>query len=251
MATSGKNGSTMRTVFIAGILLIVVMLVLNSQPRIINANQFQQNAVSVSADSVIETEPDKAEIYVKIETFAEKAEDAKNENSKLSDNVRKALKGYGIKDSDMKTSSFFLNPKYRYDPDSGESTLEGYTLTNVIKVTAKDVGDAGKIVDASVDAGANGIDFVRFGLSKEKEKEISGQALGEAAKSAKDKASILAKSLGVSLGKVISIQESSFSIIPYDYSPIKLAVEESAIGTEISPQKVEVTAHVALAYEIA
>ena len=72
-----------------------------------------------------------------------------------------------------------------------------------------------------------------------------------AAKSAKDKASILAKSLGVSLGKVISIQESSFSITPYDYSPMKLSAEAAVVGTEISPQKVEVTAHVALAYEIA
>src|SRR3989338_5456991 len=249
MAASGKNGSAMRIVFIAGIFLIVAVLVLNSQDRVISTNQFQQNAVSVSADSIVETEPDKAEIYVKIETFAVKAEGAKNENSKISDNVRKALKGYGIKDSDMETSSFFMNPKYRYDPDSGESTLEGYTLTNVIKVTAKDVNNAGRIIDAAVDAGANGIDFVRFGLSKEKEKEISGQALGEAAKSAKDKASILAKSLGVGLGKVISIQESSFSIMPYDYSPMKLSAE-AAVGTEISPQKVEVAAHVALAYEI-
>ena len=250
MAANVKNSSAMQIAFIAGILLIVAMLILNSQSRVINTNQFQQNAVSVSADSIVETEPDKAEIYVKIETFAEKASDAKNENSKISDSVRKALKGYGIKDADMETSSFFLNPKYRYDPDSGESTLEGYTLTNVIKVTTKDVNNAGRIVDASVDAGANGIDFVRFGLSKEKEKEISGQALGEAAKSAKDKASILAKSLGVSLGKVISIQESSFSIMPYDYSPMKLSAE-AAVRTEISPQKVEVTAHVAVAYEIA
>ena len=251
MAASGKNGSTMRTVFIAGIFLIAAMLVLNSQPRVINTNQIQQNAVSVSGDSIIETEPDKAEIYVKTETFAEKAQDAKNKNSEISGSVRKALKGYGIKDTDMETSSFSLNPKYRYDPDSGEGILQGYTLTNVIKVTTKDVVNAGKIIDASVDAGANGIDFVRFGLSKEREKEISGQALGEAAKSAKDKASILAKSLGVSLGKVISIQESSFSITPYDYSPMKLSAEAAVVGTEISPQKVEVTAHVALAYEIA
>ena len=63
MAASGKNGSTMRIVFIGGIFLIAAMLVLNSQPRVINASQFQQNAVSVSADSIVETEPDKAEIY--------------------------------------------------------------------------------------------------------------------------------------------------------------------------------------------
>ena len=67
---------------------------------------------------------------------------------------------------------------------------------------------------------------------------------------ASDKAASLASSLKINLGKIISVQESSFRFTPYDYAPGAMAVEESQAGTEISPQKVEVSASVTLAYEI-
>jgi|TARA_B100001964_G_scaffold212468_1_gene248559 hypothetical protein len=247
-----KNNNTLPIVFIAGILLIAVILVLNQgQTKIINTAAQQQNAVSVSGDASVEVEPDKAEIYVKIETFSESAQDAKDENSRLSDSVRKAMKKQGIKDNDMETTTFYLSPKYKYNRNTGESTLQGYTLTNVIRVTTKDVDDAGKLIDTAVDAGANGVDRVSFGLTKETEKEVSGQALVKAAQLAEDKATSLAKSLKINLGKIISVQESNFNLVRFDYAPMaEAAVAEAKVSTEISPQKVEVTARVALAYEI-
>ena len=184
-----KSQNTLLIVFIAGMILIAVMLVLNQgQTKVINTAAEQQNAITVSGDASVEVEPDKADIYVKIETFSESAQDAKDQNARLSDDVRKALKKQGIKDNDMETTTFYLTPKYKYDGSTGESTLQGYTLTNVIRVTTEDVDNAGKLIDTAVDAGANGIDRVSFGLTKETEKEVSGQALTKAAEVAEGKA---------------------------------------------------------------
>ena len=243
--------NAMMIVFIAGVILIAVILVLNSgQTKVITTGTEQKNAITVSGTAKLEVEPDQVEIYVKIETFDEKAENAKNENAKVADRVIKALKRQGIKDDDIETTSFFLNPKYRYDRNKNENILQGYTLTNVLKVTTKDVDDAGKIIDTAVDNGANGIDRVSFGLSKEKQKEVSGEALIRAAEVAKDKAESLASSLGINLGEVVSIQESQFDFIKFDYAPRLLEAAVAETGTEIIPGKVEVSARVTLSYEI-
>ena len=244
-----QNTNTLLIVFIAGIFLIAVIMVLSlNQTKIINASSQQQNAITVSGNAKLDTEPDMAEIFVRIETFSENAQDAKDENARLSDSVIKALKKEGINDKDVETTSFFLSPRYRYDSDKEENILEGYTLSHVLKVTATNIEAAGKLVDVAVDSGANGIDSVSFTLSKEKQKEISELALGRAAEVAGEKARALASSLKVNLGKIVSVQESSFDFIAYD-APLKaFAVEKAA--TQISPENVEVSARVTVSYGI-
>ena len=247
-----KDNSTLMVVFIAGIILISVILVLNQgQTKVITGGE-QQNAISVSGNAKLEVEPDQAEVYVMIETSNEKADAAKNENARTSDNVIKALKKKGIKDEDIETTSFYISPRYKWDNDNQEQVLIGYTAANTLKVTTKDVDNAGKVIDTAVDNGANSIQNVNFGLSKEMQKEVFGEALISASKVARDKAESLANSLGVNLGKVISVQESNFNFVPFDYAPRMDVMESSKAGipTQIEPGKVEVNAFVSVAYEI-
>ena len=247
-----KNNNNLMVVFIAGIVLIAVILVLNQGKVNVVTGGEQQNAISVSGNAKLEVEPDQAEVYISIETSNEKADNAKNENAKISDKVIKALKKEGIKNEYIETTSFYISPKYRWDNEKQEQILIGYTATNIIKVTTKDVGNAGKIIDTAVDNGANGIQNVNFGLSKEMQKEVFGEALISASKVARDKAESLANSLGINLGKVMSVQESNFNVIPFNYAPRADMMEmaKSSVPTQIEPGKVEVNAFVSVAYEI-
>jgi len=248
-----KNNNTLMVVFIAGIILIAVILVLNQgQTKVVNVGNEQQNAISVSGNAKLEVEPDQAEVHVSVETSDEKADIAKNENARLSDNVIKALKSEGINDEDIETTSFYISPRYKWDNDNQEQILTGYTATNTLKVTTKDVDNAGKVIDTAVDNGATGIQNVNFGLSKEMQKEVFGEALISASRVARDKAESLANSLGVNLGKVVSVQESNFNFVPFDYAPRMELMESSKAGipTQIEPGKVEVNAFVSVAYEI-
>ena len=246
-----ENNNTMMIVFIAGIILIAVILVLNSGNVKVITGSEQKNSISVSGNAKLEVDPDQAEVFLRIETFNEKADNAKNENAKISDTVVKALKKEGIKDNEIETASFYLSPRYRWDQNSNKNILEGYTATKILKVTTTEIEKAGKIIDTAVDSGANGVDSVRFGLTKEKQKEVSGEALIRASQVAKEKAESLANSVGVNLGKVISIQESNFNYVTYDYAP-RMDMMEAAKSapTQIEPGKVEVDAFVSIAYEI-
>jgi len=246
-----RNNNTLMIVFIAGIVLISVILVLNQgETKIVNVGQDQQNTISVSGNAKLEVEPDQVEVYVNIETSALSAEEAKNENSRISDNVMEALKKEGVKDDEIETTSFRISPRYTYDRNKGESILQGYTASNVLKITTKEIDDAGNIIDTAVESGANNIQSVNFGLSKERQKEVSGEALVRAAEVARDKAESLANSLGVNLGKIVAIQESNFDFVPFVAVRADFAVAESQADTEIVPGKVDVSARVTVAYEI-
>jgi|TARA_Y100000310_G_scaffold339842_1_gene433793 uncharacterized protein YggE len=249
-----KNMNLITLTSIVIIAFAALFMAFNSgEVKVTTVNQEQQNSISVSGNAKLEVEPDKAEVYVRIETFNAKADDAKDENAKTADQVIKALKRNGIENDDIETTSFYLNPRYDYDRVKGESILKGYTATNVLKVTTKNIDDAGKIIDTAVDNGANSIQSVNFGLSKEKQKEVSGEALIRAAQVAKEKAESLTASLGINLGKVISVQESNFNFIPFAAPMMEMdgmAIKAESAATQVIPGNVEVRASVNMAYEI-
>ena len=240
-----------------GLVAVALLLALNSKSNVVvGQNGLQRNTVSVSGTSTLTVEPDKVEIYVKIVTLEKTAQDSKNKNSQISSNVVKALKKEGVKDSDIETSQFNIYPKYDYEhvPEvpvrNPKQVLVGYEVDNVLKVTTKNLDKAGRLIDVAVDNGANEIERVSFGLSKEKEKDIKQQAMIVASNDAKDKAVALVTNLEVGLGKPISISESNFYYQPYTLYSGAAQLEKSSAGTTINPQKLDVSATVALVYEI-
>lgn len=236
--------------------LVIAAVFLASGTKTGSTNQEEKSKVSVSGTSALTVEPDKAEVYVKIATLEKTAQESKNKNSQITSNVVKALKKEGAKDSDVETSQFFISPKYDYeeiiDANSRKSkqVLVGYEVVNILKVTTQDLEKAGRHIDAAVDNGANGIERVSFGLTKEKEKEVKRQAMVLASNDAKEKAVALATNLEVSLLKPISISESGFYYQPFDIYSRGELLEKAAAETLISPQKLEVSASVSLVYEI-
>jgi uncharacterized protein len=243
-----KDQNTLAIVYVIGILLIAIILVLNPSPTKIIPLE-KQNAITVSGNAEIKSDPDLVEVFIRIETSSAVAQDAKDSNAKSSQKVKAALKKIGIGEKNIETSSFSLNPKYRYDRDSGESILTGYTLSNILKVSSIEMEMGGKIIDTSVDAGANGVDKVSFTLSDRKKSEVFSQALDKASREARQKAMSIASSLDVRLGNLVSVEESNFNYVAFEYSPRELTIESKA-ATEIPPEKVSVNARISVSYEI-
>lgn len=246
---SGKD-NTFHWFLSIAILVVIVILLLNSGNTQVVTSTERKDSISVSGNAQLEVDPDQAEVYVRIETLASSAEATKDDNARISDKVTKALKKEGIKDDDIETTSFSLNPRYKYDRIKNENVLQGYTATHVLKVTTEDIDKAGKIIDTAVKNGANSIQNINFGLTKETQKEMNGEALTRASQQARDKAEALATSLRINLGKIISVQESNFDFVPYAVPRAEFAVAEAAIDTQINPGKVSVSARVTVAFEI-
>ena len=240
---------------VAGIIVaaIIVSAGLGGIPgtTVTSTGEVQKNTVSVIGESELDVEPDKAEMFIQIETRADNAKDAEDENSIISNDVIDALKKAGIASDEIETDRFSIYPLY--DWDEGYQNLVGYRAEHTLKITTTDTDKVGIYLDAAVDAGANEVQRVDFGLTREKEKEVYSEALVRASQIAEEKADSIAASLGLRLGNVISVAESSAGYTPYryyDYGVGEMAVKATGESTPISPEKITVSGYVSLVYEI-
>lgn len=238
-------------ILVLGLVVVTALYAFNKVPGSISvAQQEQRETITVSETVEKETMPDEAYVYVEIKTEAETAKEAKGENAEISDAVIAVLEK--LPETTIETSSYSLNDERKWDKETEEYITTGYVLAHVLKITATDVENVGEIIDTAVGAGVTGIDRIQFSLSSEKENEIKGEALAAAAEKAKAKAAHIVDAVGVDLGEVVSISESTYYYPVYSYLEKAYALEEAAMeaSTSILPQELTVTATVTLTYEI-
>lgn len=234
-------------VFVAIALAIILPLVLTEYK-----GSGQQNTVSSTGQSTMESMSDQIAVSVKVETSAKNAEDAQKENREISSAVMAALKKYA-EEKDIETESHSMYEWIEWE--NNKNKFMGYKVNNVLKVTISDPEKAGQMIDDAVKAGAL-INYVNFELSKEKEKSLKEEALRKAAEDAKTKATSIADGLGVRLGKIVSVSESNFYYPRMGYATAEMAkgmdssAEVPAPPTDLSPRKLEVSASVTVAYSI-
>lgn len=232
------------------VLILASTLLIISQMKSSGSVQGARDTIQVSGSSDLSLQPDQAEISIAVQTDAGSADTAQVRNKALMGEVIKSLKTNGLEDAHIETTSYNLQKKERYNPQTGQMVTEGYTASHLLKVTVKDLEMVGKIADDAVTAGANRIDNIQFSLSKEAQEDANELALGDASKNAQKKAKAIAKSLGVKLGKAISISETNFIYQPY-ISDFKMGVAESAPEPSIIPPKeVSIQLQVNVVYEI-
>jgi uncharacterized protein YggE len=163
--------------------------------------------ISVSGMGEVQTQPDIAIIGLGVQTQAESAQSALDENNVKTQSLMDALDGAGIPSENIRTQSFQLIPKYNYDKESRTQTLIGYSVSNFIQVQTDNLDDLGVLLDLVVDAGANNIQSINYEVSDTQ--PFASQARQDAVENARMKAEQLADLTGSSLGSMIKIQESS------------------------------------------
>ncbi len=230
----------------------VVMLLLTScTTQVINDKSALDDLISVSGNGELKVKPDQAEIRMSIVTKAESAKIAQDRNAEATQRVYQELKNYVSKE-DLSTENYNLYRESKWDKKT-EEYLEGdYVLTHSLKIVVKKLDDVGTVLDKIVEGGANRLSGLQYTLSDEKEKETKKQVLSLAATNAKEKAEGLTESLGVSVGKVKNIQETSYSFTPYyarDVMSMKAEMAPAA-APEPAPKDVTVTAQVQVEFRI-
>ncbi len=112
----------------------------------------------------------------------------------------------------------------------------------------EDLGLVGQVIDAALDAGANQLDGVSFGLQDDQ--AVRQQALRQAIAEARGKADAMADALGVELDAIISVTEDNvFVRQPVMEAARGIALQVEA-PTSVSPGEVSVSASVSIEYRI-
>ncbi len=229
-----------KLVLIAALIVVGIFVFYTSQtdkPTVTTVGNYKTNV-----------QPDQVVVYLSIQTKNNSAEAAKNENARISNNVLNALKDAGIGSRDVETENYNIYPEYNWT--SGKQEIIGYTASNNIKITTKDLDKSGKIIDVSVDNGAL-VSYINFELSVARNNEVKALVLANASLDAKTKAEAIATGLSKNVGRITSISTSDYYYQPY---PVYRAEESTGdvktIATNIQPKNLEVSAIVTVTFEI-
>jgi len=210
----------------------------------------EKNTVSATGTAQMTVPPDEAVVYLLVEARDASADNAKNKNARISDDVLTALIKVGVERKDIETENFNIYPEY--DWSNEKQTLKGYVASNTMKVTVKDFNNVGKIVDAAVDSGAL-VNYINFELSLAKQNDYKVSVLANASQDARRKAEAITSGLGKKLGDLVSVQSSDYGYMPYPlYARAESAgaAEVKSVATNIQPKNLEITATVTASFEI-
>lgn len=166
-----------------------------------------QRMISVVGDATVSVEPDRANIFLGVDTQYDTPAQAQTRNSEIMTNVIDAIISLGIDESDIQTSRINMHPVHDWDWSGfdAQPRVIGYMVSNHINITVRDISMVSTVLSAATDAGANSTSNVVFGILDTT--AAYNQALALAIADAKVKANVIAQALGVNLGEVYHVSE--------------------------------------------
>ncbi|HYM27077.1 MAG TPA: SIMPL domain-containing protein [Steroidobacteraceae bacterium] len=206
------------------------------------------SSIRVTADAKVTAKPDRVQIDVGVSTRAKTSQEAAAQNARTLDAVLAAVRRAAGPAAVLKTVSYTLNPNYRYHPDGGEPTLEGYTAANVVQMTLDELPKIGAVIDAATQAGATHVQGIQFTLRDQD--AVRAQALREAALKARAEADVLAAALGLRVLRVLTVEENSPHFTPIRFDGAARTMVTSAVATPVESGTLEVSAQVTLSVEV-
>ena len=251
MSALGKIISYTSFLLITFLILFLIKFFNVSYPLDITiTNTTKSTELAVVGEGKVEAVPDT--IYVTAGIVVNKAataDIAQTEMDKVNNNIIEAMKILGIDKADIKTSGYNISPSYVYKQDGGNS-IDGYNGNASVEIKITDSKLATKVINEATRAGANQISGTRFVIDKpEKYRE---QARDMAIVNAKEQAQKLAQNLGISLGKVTNMVESTPGNVNYErYATMNLALPKSGgdSGPTLEAGSQTVTSTVTLYFE--
>lgn len=202
-------------------------------------------SVSTSAIGEVRIVPDRATIFIGVETRAQTAAAASAANARRLRMVMDALKALGIGAEQMSTSEYSVYPEQVFEPDKGDRTprIVGYVVRNTLRVEARKIDQLGVLLDAALAKGANAINSLQFTSSQAD--SARRVALGEAVAKAHSDAQAMALAGGRCLGDVIELTTQDSYRPVYMEKSLARSGMQAQDATPITPGELTVTVHVA------
>lgn len=206
-----------------------------------------QRTITVTGEGRVSVVPDVALVSVGVSREAPQASDALREMSEAMTAVLARFDSLGIAPSQVQTSQIALGPRFDYRPADGEQVLAGFVASSTVTLRLDDLGLLGEVLDLAVEDGANQLGEFRF-LTSDETFHLDA-ARRAAVADAIDKAGLFAMAGGVTLGPVLSIEETGGGTPFAVQGRIAMAME--AMAVPLAPGEAEIAASVTMVFAIA
>lgn len=206
----------------------------------------RQGTITVSGVGEVKADPDSALVQFGIENKAVTAKEAQEANNAVMAKIIDELVRMGIKKEDIQTEYFSLYPEYNYDRENGTQTLVGYRAVNEVRVQVKDIASLGEVIDAAINAGANRIQNVTYGIQDDT--EFSHEAMKLAIQNAMEKARVMAEAAGAKIGGILSLSDSGVHAGGVQLFGEQLKTMRADTSAALAPGQVTVTSQVQMVF---
>lgn len=207
------------------------------------------NTIAVSGYGEASGAPDIATITLGVSVTDPDVGEAVTRSNEVMQAVQDALTEAGIAAADMQTVGFSVWPEDRYDPQTGQPTGERvYHVDNQLSIKVRDLGQTGSVIEVGLDAGANTVYGLSFGV--EDTSALEAEARTKAVEDARGRAQELAEALGVTLGDPISVMEGYGAYPPVVYGAAADGLGGGGGAPPISPGQLTTSMNVTVVYSI-
>lgn len=228
-----------------------------------SVNAFPQNAIdppliTVTGQGEVRVPPDEVVFTLGVESVDKDMLAAKK---KTDDSVREVLaiaRKNNVKAEDVQTSQISVQPKYNTDEMDFEQRrgvkreFVGYQVSKTVAVILRDISRFDVLLSDVLRAGVTRLSNVAFRDSQLRKHRDQARAM--AMRAAKEKADLMAREIGQSIGPAYSITETS--VTPYSASNITQNVASVAGGSDsesesaIAPGSISITASVTVRFRL-
>lgn len=194
--------------------------------------------------------PDMAVLSTGTLTTAKTADEALAANSKAVADVIAAIKAAGIEARDIATANFSLQPQYAYpQPPAREAPrLVGFEVRNQVRITVRDLGKLGPLLDKVVQSGANQASGLSFSLADSA--KLENEARIASVKDAQEQAKAIAAAAGLRISRINSIAPQDEGGRPIFPAPVMMKADAaSRAPVPVEAGEVEVRARTVIVFE--
>lgn len=225
-------------------LIVIAILALVAQTAA-RAGDAPGRTMTLTGLGIVTATPDKAVVTIGVVSEAKTAGQALRQNTQSMQAVMDLLDAQGIASKDLQTANFSVTPQSVYPNNDRNQPprIVGYSVSNEVHATIRDLDKIGAILDKAVSAGSNRINAIRFAISNPE--PVLDEARRLAVRDAIRKAALFAKEAGVTLGVITSITEVSASTPqPLHRRAMSMAVAEAAVPIAAGQQSLQIQVNI-------
>ena len=205
--------------------------------------------LSLTTEAETRLVPDQLQLAAGVVIDAPTAAEAMAGNAARMNAVIAALKAAGVAERDIQTSSLSVTPQYRYQPNQ-PPLRTGYQARNSVTLKTQKLGDAGKLLDALVKAGANEVSGPSFSVADPE--AALDKARAAAVAKARARAQVYAAAAGMTVKRIVSISEPGSELPMPLPRPMMARMAAGAVeSTPVEPGELTLSARVTMLFELA
>lgn len=268
------NNKHVKFIMYAGGIFLVMLSILAIIGTVVLARgsrSMNENTISVSGTAEIDASPDIANFSFTVTETSDTAEGAQKVISEKIAMILDGLEGVDVDESDIKTQSYTIYPKYEwlrakpenneiiaidggeyYPGDDRQRVQTGFDVSQNVSVTLRDFDVVPQVLTLFAETGVDNLNGPNFQI--EDPEALKQEARQEAIKKAKEQAKDLARDLDVRLGKIVSFNENNGGYYPQPYfaksAMMADVAEEASFAPELPIGENTVSASVSITYKI-